>query len=444
MGHFLWERHKDSEQWVLDLLKQSMKDFPALKRFEERLHAFTSSPLLAWVDSLIVPGTKAYKKRLEEEGYRVFKKEKEGAVYRHPGAQLPSIYFSPASKTLEVVTKVEALSDFLLANAISSEIEGTPWSPQRRALISSGKHAKWWAVERRGSVGFRPISERSSKSLLCIQAKEAWMTRSRHSRGFEAAFEWVDTFADRLGKDRAACIVLAAERTYWQMKNRAGQVQKNRQDRLGLGWANHDHHTFRSSRSNLYRLVQFFEKLGFHCRERFYAGEEAGWGAQVMENPKAQLVLFLDVDLSPEEIAVDFAHDVLKERLALGTIGLWCALHGDSFLEAGMHHLEAQFSFESLRDDLKSLGVPMMPPFSDFPFLRQAFTQGEMWPVRKEKVETLLKKKQLSAEQAKQFLKIGALGSHLENLERKEGYKGFNQKNVSSIIKKTDPRQGYW
>ncbi len=37
-------------------------------------------------------------------------------------------------------------------------------------------------------------------------------------------------------------------------------------------------------------------------------------------------------------------------------------------------------------------------------------------------------------------MKQGALGSHLENLQRREGYKGFNQKNVSIIIKKTDPR----
>jgi len=29
----------------------------------------------------------------------------------------------------------------------------------------------------------------------------------------------------------------------------------------------------------------------------------------------------------------------------------------------------------------------------------------------------------------------------MENLQRREGYKGFNQKNVSNIIKRTDPRK---
>ena len=35
----------------------------------------------------------------------------------------------------------------------------------------------------------------------------------------------------------------------------------------------------------------------------------------------------------------------------------------------------------------------------------------------------------------------GAIGSHLENLERRNGYKGFNQKGVSDIIERTDPRK---
>ena len=38
------------------------------------------------------------------------------------------------------------------------------------------------------------------------------------------------------------------------------------------------------------------------------------------------------------------------------------------------------------------------------------------------------------------FLREGALGSHLENLQRKGGYKGFNQQAVSHIIAATDPR----
>jgi hypothetical protein len=37
-------------------------------------------------------------------------------------------------------------------------------------------------------------------------------------------------------------------------------------------------------------------------------------------------------------------------------------------------------------------------------------------------------------------LEEGAVGSHLENLQRRGGFKGFNQKSVSVIIEATDPR----
>jgi hypothetical protein len=40
----------------------------------------------------------------------------------------------------------------------------------------------------------------------------------------------------------------------------------------------------------------------------------------------------------------------------------------------------------------------------------------------------------------KAFCGEGAIGSHLENLERKGGFKGFNQKSVS-VIEATDPQK---
>jgi hypothetical protein len=148
------------------------------------------------------------------------------------------------------------------------------------------------------------------------------------------------------------------------------------------------------------------------------------------------------VDLSPEELVNDFAHEPLPERKHLGTVGLWCGLHGESFLQAGMHHLECQFDFDSLREQMeREGGIKTMKPFTDFPHLRQAFTEGERWPVKEGRLAALLERGQITAEQAAQFRTQGAIGSHLENLERNDGFKGFNQKGVSEIIAKTDPRQ---
>lgn len=289
-----------------------------------------------------------------------------------------------------------------------------------------------------------PIYESPANLQQYLEGVEKWKNRSRDLENEEQDFEIAQALAQELvevlGPNRAACLVLEVERQYWQNRNTAAQLQKNRQDRLGMGWGNHDHHTFRSSRKNFSKLIHLFEILGFHCRERFYAGDVAGWGAQVMENPTAKLTLFLDVDLGPNEIITDFAHEYLPERDHLGTIGLWCALHGDSLLKAGMHHLEAQFDFDLLQSDLEKAGIKMMNPFSNFSYLKQAFTAAEIWDVDPKKVHSLLENDKITSSQAEKFLNEGAVGSHLENLQREQGFKGFNSKNVSKIITETDPR----
>jgi hypothetical protein len=208
-----------------------------------------------------------------------------------------------------------------------------------------------------------------------------------------------------------------------------------------MGWANHDHHTYRSSRECFADLVAVLELLGFVCRERFYAGRTAGWGAQVLEQPDCGIVIFADVDLSPEEVAGDFAHEPLPPRDTLGTVGLWCRLHGEAFLQAGMHHLECQFDFDAAREQLRAAGVETMKPFTDMPFLRQAFSKGELWPVDPRRIEAVLSEGLISPEDAERFRTAGALGSHMEVLQRDEGYKGFNQSGIDEIILKTDPRQ---
>ena len=187
-----------------------------------------------------------------------------------------------------------------------------------------------------------------------------------------------------VGRDRTCQIFFQEERAFWERRNRAARTQKSRQDQLGLGWGNHDHHTFRCSRGHFVDLTEFLLQLGFEKRERYYAGSEAGWGAQISEQAMAGIVVFADVDLMPDEIQVDFSINRLPSAPRLGTVGLWVGLHGESFLGAGMHHLEERFDFTLLREQLAAQGIKTMNPFSDFEFLRQAFTEGERWPVQPE------------------------------------------------------------
>jgi len=278
-----------------------------------------------------------------------------------------------------------------------------------------------------------------------IKAKELWRTRPRQfdddAHGIRAASRALERSLDLVGRDLSCQFFFEAERRYWESRNRAARVQKYRQDQLGLGWGNHDHHTFRCSREYFVDLIAFLEKLGFHKRERYYAGAEAGWGAQICEQSITGIVVFADVDLMPDETKVDFSTQKLPPASRLGTVGLWVGLHGESFLQAGMHHLEARFDFHLLRDQLGNCDVKTMKPFSDFDFLRQAFTEGERWKVQPARLQQLVSAGLITPAQHDQFLNEGAIGSHLENLQRHGGFKGFNQKSVSVVIAATDPRK---
>jgi hypothetical protein len=131
----------------------------------------------------------------------------------------------------------------------------------------------------------------------------------------------------------------------------------------------------------------------------------------------------------------------MAPRPELGTVGLWCGLHGEALLQAGMHHLECQFNWHALKDQLAAANIGTMDPFTTFPYLRQAFTEGERWAVPENRLQKLIERKLITPAQANTFRMQGAIGSHLENLERNDGYKGFNQQGVSQIIAKTDPRR---
>lgn len=441
---FQWECQPEAERLVIEILTRASDLNRVIGKLEEDLLRQTSTRLFDWLDYVAATESPSLLKRLHDTGFVPL--EGSDSLFVHPRAQLPRVLLLKPALAIQggAAVGVDSIADFLMARGEHALIEGTCFGNFRRCQVACMQGAALWVVERRGTSSIEPTQEKADQIEKNLKALEKWKTRPRafvdEEQAMEAAEQTIAELIRDVGQSRAAWTVLEGERGYWQQRNRAGQIQKSRQDRLGMGWANHDHHTFRSSRRYFRRLVHLFERLGFHCRERFYAGEEAGWGAQVMENPVSRLVLFLDVDLSPEEIIQDFAHDPLPERKELGTIGLWCALHGDSILKGGMHHLEAQFMFEDLKEDLAEQGIQMMDPFSSFSYLRQAFTVGERWRVDPERVERLVKEGRITAEQGERFRREGAIGSHLENLQRREGYKGFNQKNVSLIIKRTDPR----
>ena len=77
-------------------------------------------------------------------------------------------------------------------------------------------------------------------------------------------------------------------------------------------------------------------------------------------------MVFADVDLMPDETQIDFSSHRLPPAPKLGTVGLWVGLHGESFLGAGMHHLEARFDYQLLREQLKAAGHQHDEPVFEF------------------------------------------------------------------------------
>ncbi|WP_422931224.1 hypothetical protein [Singulisphaera sp. PoT] len=458
VSQFNWRRWPETERFVDDLIEGGLKGNAFAANLARRMQVETSTRFKDWVDHLVLSRRSGLEAQLEEFGYeRRQPLVADGdPTYIHKGGIFPPILLASAAggaDVREIGIKVESVASFSQAHDLGLDIKGYALGPYRSGRIR-GEATDLIVVERRGYTGFEPFPGelaregrmRPHAARDTIAARELWQARRRRfetdEEGFDATEETLARVIELAGSPDLAChLVFEVERDYWQSRNRAAQVQKARQDRLGLGWGNHDHHTFRSSRKNFPRLIGMFEQLGFFLRESFHAGAHAGWGAQVLEHPTTGVVIFADLDLAPDEASQDFAHNPLPDLPRPNTVGLWVALHGESILEAGMHHLEAQFDFDALRDSLKSeAGIEVMKPFSDFPFLRQAFTAGERWSVAKLRADRCLDLGWIDAEQHAKFLRDGTLGSHLENLQRREGYKGFNQQAVSAIIAATDPR----
>jgi len=444
---FDWPVCHEAEDYLLARMDEFLARNSFARELTKRMSEETGTLLIDWTDYLVL-GTDAAPD-LQPLGFRPDSTAETSTgqeAWYHPEAMVPRVIVEKGRgyRPDILAIHVESITDFMAVHGISAGVEGEPLSRFRRVLAAREGDTRFHVVERRGYRGFLREAANAGARLNLLKASELWQTRRRRfddaAEGFAFSLGLIDQLIAMVGRDLTCHVVFDGERRFWQRRNRAARVQKARQDQLGLGWANHDHHTFRSSRESFVQLMAVMDKLGFNRRERYYAGEQAGWGAQIMEQPVEGIVVFCDLDLQREDAETDFSRRPLPRSSKLGTVGLWVGLHGESFLDAGMHHLECRFDHALLREQLAAEGIGTMKPFSDFPFLKQAFTEGERWQVRPERARRLLEEGWIDEAQCRTFIEEGAIGSHLENLQRKGGFKGFNQQSVSAIIAATDPR----
>jgi len=440
LNKFDWNLFPQAESFLQTELDKFLSKNNSAATLANEIEQKTSTRIFDWVDHLMIPADEADVDALVKLGFHESKVINDSKVLRVEGSVLFPLLLKSGTAS-ELALAVEDIANFKEVYAGGKTIQGAPNAAFRKLELTRENNFVFSVVERHGFSGY--YVEESGDIEPYVEASEALGSRRRTFNSTEEGFFETEglltAFESKISKQRLADAFFRAERRYWESRNHAATVQKNRQDAVGAGWGNVDHHTFRSSRQNFASLIRIFELLGLNPRERFHAGAQAGWGAQILEDMDGRNVVFADVDLSEEEKDADFAHRGLEPRDKLGTVGLWVGLHGESILEAGMHHLAARFRFDDVRGDLKGLGVGMMKPFSNFPFLKQAFTEPEKWRVENDKLTLLLKKHQLSEEQASAFARDAAIASHLENIQRRQGFKGFNQNSVSAIIKWTNP-----
>src|SRR3954465_13747705 len=323
-NQFNWPLCYEAENLLLDRIGAFLAQNSFARILSERMRDETGTIFLGWVDHLVVSAS-------DEAAFREvgFTEDPLGenagglTALWHPEAMLPRVLLAKRdlAHPSALAIRPEFVSEFAAIHGITNEIEGEPFSRFRKVLAFEENHAAFYAIERRGYRGYIPQPVDLKKFLA---AREIWQTRRRRwdrdMKGYAYSLDRLQRVIDLVGRDLACHLVFEEERAFWQKRNRAAIEQKRRQDSLGLGWANHDHHTFRSSRKHFVDLMKAWEMLGFHRRERYYAGSQAGWGAQIGEQPIEGITIFNDVDLYPDETQIDFSKEPLSpEEKKLGT-----------------------------------------------------------------------------------------------------------------------------
>ncbi len=437
-----WPRCPEAAQFFNSLSLAFTSNNQAIAEMADRFLSLSGVTLSNLVDHWSLPGTSALEAEMTAIGLHRTETEDGDIVWEHPSARLPRVRTEDAGETRMAVA-VEDITLFAECNGLPLlGRHGDPDSGYEEARFPQAK-GELAILARRGYRGFRPGQCTAADERALKRVRGALRARSREGDGVACAEQTATllrSLSEEVERDRLTDEFFAAERDHYMRSNRAARWQYERQQALGIGWANHDHHTYRSSRAGFRSLVSLWLELGFEAREKFYAGAAAGWGAQILEHPVSRVVLFCDVDMAPHEIGIDFAASTLPELSEMGTIGLWCGLHSESIAAAGLHHLEAEFEYALVRDKLEAAGFGVMPPFTNLPMLKQAFTRAEAWPVTLQRAAALCARGLITAEQRDQFASNGAPGSHLEILQRWDGFKGFNKTGIDAIIRETDAR----
>lgn len=432
-----WHRQPDAEALLVAEIDRRLQGSPEAGAYAERLLASAGVRLRDIVDHLTFDDRTMVAK-IEALGWA----PAGAGFWEHPRGLFPAFVLRDAESGL--FFRCESIDQIVKVVDVDAQVEGVAFAPFRRVALFTTAPFVVGAVERNGHIGYDIPDVADDQMRLARLHLQSFRARRRQfdtvEQGLAHTERLVDAAVAAIGPHWACDLWLKAERDYWMQRCPAGRLQKARQDAVGIGWSNIDHHTYDGSREHFRWTIRILEKLGYELREMLYAGALAGWGSQVLEQPAIGSTIFADVDLAPDEVDIDFAHEVLPPLARHRRAGLISALHGESILEAGLNHVAGLYDQRRLRSQLVDCGLTMMAPFSEFPHLYQELTEGDWAPVDPVRVDVLVAAGHMSEEDGEKVRLHGAVAAHLENIERNEGYKGFNKPGIDGVLRKLDPR----
>ncbi|MBI5141733.1 MAG: hypothetical protein HZA20_06015 [Nitrospirae bacterium] len=378
-GRFVWEEYPETEAMVASLIREACEKSEEINRVTHQISSRTFSRISDWIESFTLSGALMYE--IERLGYRLWTTIYGQKIFIHPRGCFPAlrVFPGPVQVVRGITLKIESLTVFRHLGGFYGELDGTPGSGYSRILLSDTGGTLLFAAEKNADM-WMPEEMDSSGVQDIMEARELILKRRRAFDRGEDGWKYTERIINRViglvGRDRCASMFLDSERRIWEVCCPAAMALKSLHDKLGLGWGNHDHHVFRSSRKNFHHLIAIFELMGFGRRERFLRGADANeWGVQALEQPSIGAVALVELDASRDEMNDEILEGGLDELKTPGVVGKWVGERGESIFGGYMHRLALRYDYDELRRNLPSLGLDISEPYAGAPSVRQALMQ---------------------------------------------------------------------
>ena len=258
---FDWQCCPEVARLVAKRVEEAVSEVRFSSCLRQRMKDETGTRFMDWVDHICLPLNDPFAGRVEALGYVCTEHGLEQEVWRHPEAMVPAIRLREQA-TVDVWLKVESVAEFLHVHDVNDgSFEDNPASFVQTAIAASEANSRLAVIERHGTSDFQWVTELGDEVAgikdALAEHRHAFFSRKRtfadadseysETAGFEHALSLLGAAIQDIGTNRACDLFFESERSYWESRNHAARVQKKRQDKLGLGWANHDHHTYRST-----------------------------------------------------------------------------------------------------------------------------------------------------------------------------------------------------